>query len=64
MTRKALNIIMGILVAFIVIFFAGSFAYENYIIEKSDQEYEQNLESDLDQASKDNQSGATNQESK
>jgi uncharacterized protein YpmB len=64
MTRKALNIIMGILVTFIVVFFAGSFAYDNYLMEKSDQSYEQSLEGDLDQASKDNQSGATNQESR
>ena len=64
MTRKTLNIIMGILVAFIVVFFAGSFAYDNYIMEKSDQNYEQSLEGDLDQTAKDNQSGATNQESR
>ena len=64
MTRKALNIIMGILVAFIVVFFAGSFAYDNFLMEQSDRQYEQSLEGDLDQASKDNQSGATNQESR
>ncbi len=59
-----MNVIIGILVGFIVVFFAGSFAYENYIIEKSDSQYEQNLEGDLDNASKENQSGATNNEAK
>lgn len=64
MGRKSLNIIIGIVLAFIVIFFAGSFAYENYIINKSDQNYEDSLDKDLEDASKDNQSGATTEESK
>ena len=64
MTRKTMNVIIGILVGFIVVFFAGSFAYENYIIEKSDSQYEQSLEGDLDNASKENQSGATNEEAR
>lgn len=64
MTRKTMNVIIGILVAFIVVFFAGSFAYENYIIERSDSQYEQNLEGELDNASKENQSGATNEEAR
>lgn len=64
MTRKTMNIIISILVGFIVVFFAGSFAYENYIMERSDQQYEKNLESDLDGASKENQSGATNNEAR
>lgn len=64
MTRKTMNVIIGILVGFIIVFFAGSFAYENYIINKSDQNYEESLEKDIDEATKENQSGATNQESK
>ena len=64
MTRKTLNVIIGIVFAFIVIFFAGSFAYENYLINKSDTEYEQNVDKDVDQASKDHQSGQTNDEAK
>ena len=64
MSRKTMNVIIGILVAFIVVFFAGSFAYENYLIEKSDSQYEQSLEGDLDNASKENQSGATNEEAR
>lgn len=64
MGRKSLNIIIGIVLAFIVVFFAGSFAYEKYIINKSDQNYEDNLDKDLDDTAKDNQSGATSGESK
>lgn len=64
MTRKTMNVIIGILVGFIVVFFAGSFAYENYLIARSDSQYEQNLEGELDEASKENQSGATNDEAK
>lgn len=64
MGRKTLNIIIGIVLAFIVVFFAGSFAYEKYIINKSDQNYENSLDKDLEDASKDNQSGATTEESK
>ncbi len=59
-----MNIIIGMLVGFIVIFFAGSFAYENYLIEKSDQQYEDTLEDELDETAKDNASGSTNQEAK
>lgn len=64
MGRKTLNIIIGIVLAFIVVFFAGSFAYEKYIINKSDQDYENSLDKDIEDASKDNQSGATTEESK
>lgn len=64
MGRKSLNIIIGIVLAFIVVFFAGSFAYEKYLINKSDSEYDRNLDSDLDNAAQDNQSGATSGETK
>jgi len=63
MTRRTMNIIITILVAFIVIFFAGSFAYETYLTRLSD---EQSVltEEQKDQMEKDNQSGNTNEESK
>ena len=64
MTRKTLNVIIGIVFAFIVIFFAGSFAYEKYLISKSDSDYEQSLDKDIDKTSKDHQSGQTNDEAK
>lgn len=64
MGRKAINVIIGIVLAVVVVFFAGSFAYEQYLIDKSDSQYENSLENDLDETSKDNQSGQTNEESK
>ena len=64
MGRKAMNIIIGIVLSCFVAFFAGSFAYEQYLINKSDSDYEQSLDKDLDETSKDNQSGATTEESK
>lgn len=64
MTKKTMNVIIGIVFAFIVIFFASSFAYEDYLIRQSDSSYEENLEEDLDATSKEHQSGQTNEESK
>ena len=64
MTRRTMNIIIGILVAFVVVFFAGTFAYENYIIEQSDAQYDRTLEGELDETAKENQSGATNDEAR
>jgi len=64
MNKKTINVIIGIVFAFFVIFFAGSFAYENYIINKSDQDYEQSLDKDTDELEKENQSGQTNDEAK
>ena len=51
------------MIIFIVVFLAGSFAYENYIIRKQDQEYEESLKN-LDQKQEENSSGKTNEESK
>ena len=51
------------MIVFIVLFLAGSFAYENYIIRKQDEKYEQSLD-DLDQKQEENASGKTNEESK
>lgn len=64
MTRKTLNVIIGIVFAFIVVFFAGSFAYETYSNIKSDERYEQSLKEDTENLEKENQSGATNEEAK
>jgi len=64
MTGKAINVIVCIVLAFIVVFFAGSFAYEQYRIAQSDRDYENSLESDLDETAKENQSGQTNEEAK
>ncbi len=63
MTKKKINIFITIMIVFIVLFLAGSFAYESYKINKSDQQYEEGL-GDLDQTKKDNEAGLTNDESK
>ena len=63
MTKKKINVIITIMIVFIVLFLAGSFAYENYIIRKQDEKYEQSLD-DLDQKQEENASGKTNEESK
>lgn len=63
MTKKKINIIISIMIVFIVLFLAGSFAYENYIIRKQDEKYEQSLD-DLNQKQEENASGKTNEESK
>ena len=64
MSRKTLNVIIGIVVSFIVIFFAGSSAYKDYKMRMSDSQYESSLEEDMDETSKENASGPTNEESK
>lgn len=63
MTKKKINVIITIMIIFIVVFLAGSFAYESYIIRKQDQEYEESLKN-LDQKQEENASGKTNEESK
>ena len=63
MTKKKINVILTIMVVFIVLFLAGSFAYENYLFRKHDTEYTESLK-DLDNKQKENASGKTNEESK
>lgn len=63
MTKKKINIIISIMIVFIVLFLAGSFAYENYQIRKQDEKYEEELKN-LDEKQKENESGKTNEESK
>ena len=62
MTKKKINVILTIMVVFIVLFLAGSFAYENYLIKKQDQEYAESLK-DLDSKQEENSAGKTNEES-
>lgn len=63
MTKKKINIIITIMVVFVVLFLAGSFAYENYQIRKQDEKYEESLK-DLDDTQKENESGKTNEDLK
>ena len=53
MTKKKINIIITIMIVFIVLFLAGSFAYENYQIRKQDEKYEEELKN-LDEKQKEN----------
>jgi len=62
MTKKKINVILTIMVVFIVLFLAGSFAYENYLFKKQDAEYNESLK-DLDNKQQENASGKTNNES-
>lgn len=59
MSKKTLNKIITVLVVFIVLFLAGTFAYENYLIRKSDAEYEVSLK-DLPGIQDDNSTGDVN----
>ena len=62
MTKKKINVILTIMVVFIVLFLAGSFAYENYLFKKQDAEYNESLK-DLDSKQEENSSGKVNEES-
>ena len=64
MSRKTINVIIGIVLAFIVVFFAGSFAYEQFVKDYSDSRYENNLDDDLNNKQEENKSGETTDESK
>lgn len=50
------------MVVFIVLFLAGSFAYESYLFKKQDAEYNESLK-DLDSKQEESASGKTNNES-
>ena len=63
MTKKKIDVLITIMICFIVLFLAGSFAYENYLINKQDQKYEESLK-DLDNKQQESSSGKTNEESK
>ena len=62
MTKKKINVIIVIMVIFFALFFAGSFAYEEYRIRKSDEEYSKQWENDEDQLKNNNTSGSTNED--
>jgi hypothetical protein len=64
MGRKTINVIIGIVFAFFIVFFAGSFAYEQYIINKSDRDYDSTVQEETDNLEKENESGQTNSEAK
>ncbi len=64
MTKSKMNFVIVIMIVFIAVFFAGSFAYENYIKAKSDSDYEHSLQTDLNESQKENSSGQINDESK
>lgn len=63
MTRKTLNVIISIVFAFIVVFFAGSSAYEQYRNRISDEQAQLTQE-EQDAIAKENQSGQTNEEAR
>lgn len=63
MTKKKINVILTIMVVFIVLFLAGSFAYESYLFRKQDAEYNESLK-DLESKQEENSAGKTNAESK
>ena len=63
MTNKKLNVIIGIMVAFIICFMVGSFTYDNIRTLQSDQAYEESLK-DLSDKQQQNASGQTSQESR
>ena len=63
MTKKKINVLISIMIVFIVLFLAGSFAYENYLINKQDQQYEESLK-DLNNTEHESSSGKTSEESK
>ena len=62
MTKKKINVILTIMVVFIVLFLAGSFAYENYLFKKQDAEYNETLK-DLNDKQQSSSAGKTNEES-
>ena len=57
MTKKKINVFIIIMVIFFALFFAGSFAYEEYRIRKSDEEYSKQWEQDEDNLKDSNSSG-------
>lgn len=59
MSKKTINKIITILVVFIVLFLAGTFAYENYLIKQNDKAYEESLK-DLPNIEDSNTTGDVN----
>ena len=63
MSKKTINKIITILVVFIVLFLAGTFAYENYLIKQNDKQYEESLK-DLPGIQDENSTGDVNNDLK
>ena len=63
MSKKTINRIITILVVFIVLFLAGTFAYENYLIKQNDKQYEESLK-DLQGIKSEHSTGETNNDLK
>lgn len=61
MTKRKFNVFIGIMLAFIVCFLVGTFAYEDYRIQQSDSQYEESLD-DLENSENQNAAGSTNQQ--
>lgn len=61
MSKSRINKIITVMVIFVVLFLAGTFAYENYMIRKADQEYEESMK-DLAGIQSDHSSGKVNNE--
>ena len=59
MTSKKINIIVCIMVIFFALFFAGSFAYENWRNQLLDKQHEMETQQQIEDLSKDNASGET-----
>lgn len=61
MSKSRINKIITIMVIFVVLFLAGTFAYENYMIKKADQEYAESIKN-LPGIQEENSSGKVNEE--
>lgn len=59
MTGKKINIIVIVMVIFLALFFAGSFAYESWRIQKEDEKYAYEQQQWEENASKESASGET-----
>ena len=59
MTGKKINIIVMVMVIFFTLFFAGSFAYESWRMQKEDERYASEQQVWEENASKDSASGDT-----
>lgn len=60
MTKRKFNIFIGIMLAFIICFLVGTFAYDDYRIQQSDTQAEKELE-DFN-SNKEHSAGSTNKD--
>ena len=59
MTGRKINIIVVVMVIFFTLFFAGSFAYESWQMQKADEKYANEQQEWEENTSKNNASGST-----